>query len=330
MPIYLVAVAVGIVVFLVVKGEDAATATSISGTTEISANCVAIKVFGTSACIPAQHSCSFEGNAPLTTVMVEMWLYVAYAAICFVLLRGVLRESFFWPILGLVWLAGLFWVSIKPEHTDWWHNGSLIGFLGYWWIGAKFTDPDFAGWMRRLTIPIAAAWIGLTVILMNDPGASIFLVELRKILLALLFGIGIAAIESLADRGAHSAAKLGQSGYSIYAFHAPILILLLILGVPWYLVFARRWRSACCPSTSTSARSPGWEPGSGGDARSPRGRRGAASRARAFRSPRRRGDLTAPQRSPRDSRSPSEPVGRLARVRSRRRNPVALNRFPSR
>jgi hypothetical protein len=48
-------------------------------------------------------------------------------------------------MLGVLWLAGLAWVSANPECTDWWHNGSLVGFLGYWWIGAKFTDPAFAG-----------------------------------------------------------------------------------------------------------------------------------------------------------------------------------------
>ncbi len=237
-PVYLVAVAFGIGVFLFLSAEHRAITTSLSGTTDISTGCVAVKVFGTSAFIPGQHTCSFEGNAPLTTVMVEMWLYLVYALICFALLRGILRERLFWPILAVVWIAGLVWVSREPQYTAWWHNGSLIGFLGYWWIGAKFTDPAFAGWMRRLTIPLIATYIGLTVVLMNDPGASIFLVELRKVMLALLFGIGIVAIESLAAPRVRTAGKLGQSGYSIYAFHAPILMLLLILGVPWYLVLA--------------------------------------------------------------------------------------------
>jgi hypothetical protein len=34
-------------------------------------------------------------------------------------------------MLGVLWLAGLAWVSANPAHTDWWHNSSLVGFLGY-------------------------------------------------------------------------------------------------------------------------------------------------------------------------------------------------------
>jgi peptidoglycan/LPS O-acetylase OafA/YrhL len=68
---------------------------------------------------------------------------------------------------------------------------------------------------------------------------SLFVVEARKAILACLFGVGIAALDLARAPGwFRPGALVGRAGYSLYAFHAPLLVLTPTLGAPWWLAGA--------------------------------------------------------------------------------------------
>jgi peptidoglycan/LPS O-acetylase OafA/YrhL len=136
-PVYLLATLVGVALFFAAHFENPETASSLSGTTQISARCVLAKLSGTSVFRPSLHICRFQGNARLTTAMVEEWLYILYAVVFHAVLVGG-GEKPFWLAVLIAWLAGLVYTSTHAEHLAWWHNGSLIRFLPYWWMGAAF------------------------------------------------------------------------------------------------------------------------------------------------------------------------------------------------
>lgn len=63
--------------------------------------------------------------------------------------------------------------------------------------------------------------------------------EARKAILACPFGLGIAGLDLARAPGwFRPGALVGRAGYSLYAFHAPLLILTLTLGAPWWLAGA--------------------------------------------------------------------------------------------
>ncbi len=235
-PVYLLAVAVGVASFAYVHQVNPGAAASLISTSSISGHCLAAKVTGVAAFDPSEYGCSLQGNAPLATVMVEMWLYIVYALACVLLLKGALSDRGLAIVVAVAWIAGMLWVNAHPADTAWWHNGSLLGFLAYWWIGAKFTDPAFAGGMRRLLPLVLLGWLALTIVLTQTGSSSIFLVEARKMLFGLTIGVLIVGLDGLKTPHIETPGRLGQAGYSIYAFHAPVLIALLIAGVPWPVV----------------------------------------------------------------------------------------------
>jgi peptidoglycan/LPS O-acetylase OafA/YrhL len=97
-PLYYLAIAAGLVGFLVASRHAAKPAIAMSGTETISGGCVAVKVLVLSAFWPPWYECSLLGNGPLVTVSVEIVLYILYAAAFMGLVwRG--RER-------IVWLAG--------------------------------------------------------------------------------------------------------------------------------------------------------------------------------------------------------------------------------
>jgi peptidoglycan/LPS O-acetylase OafA/YrhL len=235
-PVYLLAVVAGVACFAYVHAANATDAAALTSTSGISGHCLAAKVTGVAAFYPSDYTCSLQGNAPLATVMVEIWLYVVYALACVLLLRGAITDRRLAIGIAIAWIAGMLWVNAHPADTAWWHNGSLLGFLAYWWIGARFTDLAFAAGMRRLFPLVLFGWLALTMVLTQLPTDSIFLVEARKMLFGLAIGVLIVGLDGLSTSRIELPGRLGQAGYSIYAFHAPVLIALLIAGVPWYIV----------------------------------------------------------------------------------------------
>lgn len=232
-PVYLLATAFGIACFLIDASKTPALAVALSGTPSITANCVAVKLTLINAVDPVQLTCAYVGNAPLATVMVEMCLYITYP----LLLLFVVKRFGEWPLwTGLVALTvlGTAVVLLHPELGNWWQNASVFSFLLYWWIGAKFIDPRFAKLALRYWPWLLLAWLTLSL----TPLAHVGLVtgELRKLLMGVLFGVLVVVVDARRYALPAAVQVVGQAGYSIYAFHAPLVYLLLIFGTPWYVV----------------------------------------------------------------------------------------------
>jgi peptidoglycan/LPS O-acetylase OafA/YrhL len=235
-PVYLLAVIAGVVAFGYLQRVNPEVGTSLTSTSSISGDCLLSKVTGTAVFNPSDYSCSLQGNTPLATVLVEIWLYVVYAFVGVLLLRRALSDRWLAIGVALAWIGGMVWVNAHPADAAWWHNGSLLGFLAFWWIGAKFTDPAFATRVRRVLPLVLTGWLAMTIVLMQMGTDSIFFVEARKMLFGLAIGVLIVAVDGLAIRRLERPGRVGQAGYSIYAFHAPVVLALLIAGVPWYIV----------------------------------------------------------------------------------------------
>lgn len=236
-PTYVLASIVGLVVFNYWAAINLQDIRTLTGTQQTTWQGVLIKLTGISAFIPKIHFQSFQGNAPLTTVMVEMWLYVFYAVAMQWLVRGGLGASL-WKVLAGAWFLGLVMVSGEAKYYSWWNNGSLVGFLPYWWIGAAAVNhsanPRFLNnW--KLFILIYAVFTSIMASGILHGTALFLMAEARKIVLAVLFAKLIASIDGIDMKWIKWGAKLGHSSYSIYAYHAPILALILLLALPWWM-----------------------------------------------------------------------------------------------
>jgi peptidoglycan/LPS O-acetylase OafA/YrhL len=167
--------------------------------------------------------------------MVEMWLYALYGAAIFLVVRPYGETYLFGPIV-LAWLAGVYYVTGHPAVAAWWHNGSLVGFALYWWLGALFVNEHFQKAVWRARYYLCLIWAILTAVLVAKLSLAFPLVEARKLVTALIFGLLTVSVDRRELRSLSIFAPLGKAGYSIYAFHAPILAFLLVAGTPWWIV----------------------------------------------------------------------------------------------
>lgn len=188
----------------------------------------AAKLLGVSGFWAPWNAATYQGNAPLHTVMVEIWLYVVYALVILLLSRG-LREPHLWGAFFTVWFAGVMYCRDNPDLTNWWHNGSVFGFLIYWWIGAWFVANRIP---RKGVIGLLGVWLMLTFILRAGMTAELFVVEFRKLIFAAIAGTLIAQVDRPV---AWNLGVAGLAGYSLYAFHIPILHTGIALGLPWFI-----------------------------------------------------------------------------------------------
>ncbi|WP_081627010.1 acyltransferase [Bordetella sp. FB-8] len=234
-PVYILACLVGAIAFLASEKVNATAASALSGTDRISLACMATKLSGVSAFIPTLHQCSFEGNAPLTTVMVEIWLYVVYAIAVFLFFKRGYGNAFLCAVGGMFVLGSIL-VSNHPDLAGWWNNGSLPSFLAYWWIGALFVSERVSTIARRFWLVLAIVWVVIAVSFLTKHLHAFGITQVQQIVLAVLFGILITAIIKAAEEGKVSSigAVIGRAGYSLYAFHAPVLYLGLIAGLSWH------------------------------------------------------------------------------------------------
>ncbi len=234
LPVFFLAVAAGVVLWEIGIRHDAETTGALSSTRDLNPLAVAGKALTVDAWVPGWNFDLWQGNAPLHTVAAEIWLYIFYPFIALALTR--VRERWFWAsIVGLELVAALV-LTGRLEWTNWWHNVSGVGFLLYWWIGAKMVGVRPGRRLAAAAAGAGLAWFALTAIIKLQSDAFL-VVEGRKAAFAVLVGCLIV----VADRPLRVpavASRLGEAGYSLYAFHAPIAYLGIALNVWWPLVAA--------------------------------------------------------------------------------------------
>jgi len=226
MPVYYLASIIGVALWFLGMQIDQKLVQTLTGTSSISYWCLLVKISGIASFIPTLFTCSFEGNAPLATAIVESWLYVFYGLVVWRLIRHEKLKAIYW-IFGVGWVCSFVIVLFNQTYSGWWHNSSFFAFGVYWWIGAKFSEKDFSPQYSLLVTSIFA-------LMPSFIHSNLFLVELKKIGLSIIFAYLIRLVDNSLRQSKYLAFG-GQAGYSIYALHAPILIMLLILNVPLYL-----------------------------------------------------------------------------------------------
>lgn len=233
-PVFLAATAVGVIAFGLAAAIDPKLATRLSGTSAIEPGLILAKLTGLSALLPDLNPLTYQGNAPLHTVMVEIMLYAVYPVGMLVMLRG--GAVGWWAALGLIHLAGTLLCSQSAAWTNWWHNGSLAGFLIYWWIGALAISARHHPVFPTIVRIAAIVFVILTIVLLTKLTRGLIVVEAKKIAFAVLVAALVGALDDGRVGVGRIIAWLGGAGYSLYAFHAPLAYGLLIAGWPWWLV----------------------------------------------------------------------------------------------
>jgi peptidoglycan/LPS O-acetylase OafA/YrhL len=226
LPIFIVANIVGVIALILAKSTFP-DYVGLFGMPLLSPWCVAAKLSTVAALLPIAHPCSYIGNAPLLTVMVEIDLYLFCALSVFISRKALIAWCIAAVAIGVA-------VAISPSEWlyNWWQNSSFWAFLPIWWIGAAATSKSGSNWIKRATLPIAIAWLCMTT-LENFVDPTHLTAELRKYATALLFARLILSSETWSLRF-RPAVLVGRAGYSIYALHAPLAILMLCAGFKWW------------------------------------------------------------------------------------------------
>lgn len=225
-PVYFLASLLGVMFWFAGVNVDALTTKALSGTDSITLWGMFIKLTGISAFCPSLHTTGWQGNAPLTTAIVEAYLYVFYGFVVWFVARGFrVRVLVFCAVI--VWTMTLWYVYLNPKYLGWWHNGSFVSFAFYWWIGAIFAETKPA---RAENFYFIAVSVSLCLVGIGSFGSDVVLVELRKIGVIVFLGLLIQWVDQN-WRSEGALAKAGLATYSIYALHAPLLIFLLSNGV---------------------------------------------------------------------------------------------------
>ena len=229
-PVYVAAALTGAGLHVLATHQRPNGAIALTRDTVITAKCMGVKLSAIAAFVPSLYKCGMQGNSPLVTVMVEMWLYVFYAlAAVFVLRRAGDRALTAIVVVG--YCTALALAAPNPTTWGWFFNGSFFGFLPYWWLGAAAIGCGTA--MRRTGIAVGAClWVSTLFV----GGRSVPVAELHKLGLALVACCVIANIDAAHVKLPALLTTFGRSGYSLYAFHAPILIVLMAVGAGWPIV----------------------------------------------------------------------------------------------
>jgi hypothetical protein len=83
------------------------------------------------------------------------------------------------------------------------------------------------------------------IVLSHTAELPLVVLEARKLVFALLIGLVIVRVDAAASaRVLQSTAVVGRTGYSLYAFHMPILIALMIAGAPFWACVAATFAAA--------------------------------------------------------------------------------------
>lgn len=173
LPVYWLASIIGVALWFLGMQIDGKLVQTLTGTSQISFGCLLVKISGIASFIPTLFTCSFEGNAPLATAIVESWLYVFYGLVVWRLMKHEKLKSIYW-IFGIGWACSFIIVLLNQAYTGWWHNSSFFAFGVYWWIGAKFSEKDIFP-NRSLII------ISIILLIPSFIYSNLVLVELKKL-----------------------------------------------------------------------------------------------------------------------------------------------------
>jgi len=238
LPVYFAAIAAGLGFFIFAHSFSPALATGLTGLASFNASCLLAKISTLGALVPIPLECTNQGNGPLVTVMVEIILYAGYA-LAFVGLVWRRRESALWFACALAFAVNCAVAAAAPSNPNlysWWQNSSFIGFLPYWWLGAAVLSPRVRGWLfeGKLLWVALSCWLLFTIVLMFV-GDQALISELRKLTFAVTASGIIVALDEMRSIPDGFLPAIGRAGYSVYAFHAPLVMLLCMLGISWWL-----------------------------------------------------------------------------------------------
>jgi peptidoglycan/LPS O-acetylase OafA/YrhL len=233
-PIYVIAAVFGFGMFSVGARINPAGIPLVSGTFGLTVSGMIGKIFTIETVYPTSYYPSIQGNGPLQTVAVELWLYAMYPV--GLLFIEKLSERAWWVVIALCWLASVAINTFIPEWQAWSYNASLVGFLPYWWLGVKFSDKRFAATMKRFVVVPALCWLVLSFALPFANHLAQPLASVRLLLFAACFACLVSRLDSSRNARSGIFSKLGSAGYSIYAFHAPLVYVAVLLGVPWWSI----------------------------------------------------------------------------------------------
>lgn len=186
---------------------------------------------------------NYEGNPPLWTVAVEIWLYALYPlGLLFIRRWGNL--PFFLLLLANVVIWPIVAQRIAPTDVESFRY-SFYGIVAYWWIGAYFVDDTFTAFMRRHLSLLFLSYGVLSLCEFWKPELIWFSI-LREIIFTLLIGLFIryldekrpdilpGAPEKEADTSLlyMALSRFSESSYSIYVLHSPVSMVCLGMMLP--------------------------------------------------------------------------------------------------
>ena len=233
-PVFFIAALFGFGMFYIASKISPDSASLVSGTLKLSFEGMIRKLLTTEVINPPDYFPSIQGNGPLQTVAVEMWLYAVYPLA--LLMIGRFSDRSWWVVVAGCWVASVGINTFIPEWRYWSFNASLIGFIPFWWVGLKFTDRNFSKFINRIVILPAIVWLIITIFQKDLGQYTQLFAAIRQVMFALCFGSLISFIDKARSESKKPLSTVGSAGYSIYAFHAPIVYLLVLCGAPWWLI----------------------------------------------------------------------------------------------
>jgi peptidoglycan/LPS O-acetylase OafA/YrhL len=226
---------------------DVAVSSTLTSTmhsvTQLDPYCLMTKMTAIQALTPAYFEsaiCPAQANGALLTVMVEIVLYALYAVLFATLVwRG--RENLVWIICASAFVCGLVVAALSAGHPalyDWWQSSSVYGFLPYWWLGAALLDPRVRSWVVRHFGVFLLVYGVLTLVLSLAAEYDPVIAEARKLVFSLCAGAVICWLDQARIGNRNPLSTIGRAGYSLYAFHVPLIVCATLYGWPWWLTLA--------------------------------------------------------------------------------------------
>lgn len=232
LPMFIFGLLLGVITFMYFGGSEKIQA--VTGTKNIEISGIFFKSLALHSFFPYKFSSVYQGNGPLITAGVECWLYATYPIAFYIIQKYGQRK--FWCWLIFLTIVGAIAYQIKPSLSSWWHNGSLWGFLIYWYIGVAAVGEEF---LPKKRIPtLIYAYMALTFFLIFVTSKISIFIELRKCIFSLLFAYFLSRIDrkttgrSLSTLFEKATSNIFGSGYSIYAIHVPIIVFCITYEFP--------------------------------------------------------------------------------------------------